>query len=233
MMNFRLSERKTGRSIPRLRADSSTVRYELDMLLSTAQRYGEACAQGDSVGMNMAVESFAVHCRGLILFLFGHVEGLAAQGQKPERFSGERDTDVFAWDYHPGWRHSCPEPSEELYHAKRRADKHVAHITTDRRGVNQPGTGVESVWQLQATADELARTFARFLGGAPEVNFDPEEWRKMKAKLAPWTEATPPALPATAKSGQLDDPSVIKLQAKTDARTVAPPPGSYPHGRTE
>jgi hypothetical protein len=233
MMKFRFGKRMVGRSISELRADSGTVRYELDMLLETAERYGQPDAKGDTVGKNMAVESFAVHCRALILFLFGHVEGLEAAGYKPEKFGGERGSDVYAWDYFPAWERDCPEPSAELYHAKMRADKHVAHITTDRRGVNQPDTGVESVWQLQATTNELARAFALFLSKAPVANFDPEEWRKMKARVAPWTPATPlPPMHVIAKSGPLDNP-MVNLQARTDARTSTVPsrPGLY--GKTE
>jgi hypothetical protein len=234
MMKFRLWKRTAGRGTAHLQADSATVRYELDMLLDAAQRYQEADAQRDAVGKNMAVESFAVHCRGLILFLFGHVEGLEAAGQNPERFSGDRDTDIFAWDYHLGWRYDCPEPSEVLYHAKKRADKHVAHLTTDRRGVNQVGTGVESVWQLQATLEELATAFARFLHSAPAGNFDPAELRKMKTRLAPWIAGLPrPAAPIIAKSGSLDCSSVVKLEGKTDARTGSPAPSYRPYAKME
>jgi hypothetical protein len=232
MMKFRLSKR-AGRSVAELRADSGTIRYELDMLILAAQQNGLADARGDVAGKNMAVESFAAHCRALILFLFGHVEGLEAAGQKPEKFNGVRDSDIFAWDYYPGWQYDCPEPSDELYHAKKRADKHVMHITTDRRGVNQTGTGVESVWQLHATVNELAGAFALFLSKAPALNFDPEELRAMKERLALWLAGTtPPTAPVIAKSGPLDDPAA---ELRASAWTAAPVTVSlfYPFGRSE
>ncbi len=233
MMKFRLMKRTAIRSIAELHAHSGTVRYELDMLFDTAQRYGEADAKSDTVGKNMAVESFAVHCRALILFLFGHVEGLEAAGYKPEKFGGERDTDVYAWDYFAGWQHDCPEPSAELYHAKKRADKHVAHITADRRGVNQPGTGIESVWQLRATMNELAGVFAQFLSRAPGTHFDPQELGKMKARVSPWAAGAPmPPVSTIARSGPLGNP-MVNLQATTDGRTspLHARPGLY--GKTE
>src|SRR6266851_5507250 len=145
MMNFRLGKR-VGRSIADLRADSGTVRYELDMLLETAKRYSDADAKHDIVGTNTAVESFALHCRALILFLFGHLEGLKAKGEDDQKFNREWDTHIFAWDYYHSWQYDCPPPSDKMYRAKKQADKHIDHITTERRGINQKGTGLRSVW---------------------------------------------------------------------------------------
>jgi hypothetical protein len=193
-----------------LQADSATVRYDLDMLLATADRYGKAEAAGDCAGQNMAVESFAIHCRALILFLFGHVEGLQAVGQSDQRFAGSRPNDVFAWDYYPGWQADCPEPAEELFHAKWRADKHVMHIVTERRGVNQAGTGRTSVWKLRDTVNEIARVMALFISKAPAGNFNAEELRMMKERQQPWSGGVlAPALPFTGTSGQLNQPGLL------------------------
>jgi hypothetical protein len=224
MTPFRLTGRTTGRSINDLRADSATVRYELEMLLDTAQRYGKALADGDRVGQNMAVESFAVHCRAMILFLFGHLEGLQAAGETDQRFAGARPNDVFAWDYFPGWQFDCSGPTDEMYHAKKRADKHVAHIVTERRGVNQPGTGVESIWDMQAAVNEIGRAMALFVSRAPAINFDADELRKMNDRLRPWLSGVPaPAVSTVAKSGPLDQPGLLAgMQAKTDARSMSP-----------
>lgn len=223
MLPFRLTTRVTGRSINDLRADSATVRYELDMLLETAQRSSKAMAERDMVGGNMAVESFAVHCRAMILFLFGHLEGLQAAGENDQRFSPAKDNDVFAWDYFPGWRIDCPAPSDEMFHAKRRADKHVAHIVTQRRGVNQPGSTVESVWNLHAAVNEIGLGMALFISRAPAVNFDAEELRLMTVRLSPWVVGvSAPTLPLAARSGPLDQPGLpAGMQAKTDARTFS------------
>jgi hypothetical protein len=230
-MIFRLNSRPV-RIPAELQADSGTVRYDLDMLVETARRYVEAEVK-DVVGRNMAVESFAIHCRAMIQFLFGHLEWIERPGKVQERFPPPRPTDVFAHDYHPGWRHDCPTPTEMLGDSKWRADKHVAHVTTDRRGVNQEGTGIESVWDIHAAVNELGAAMALFMAKAPLANFDAEELRKMKARLAP-VVATKPAAPFIAKSGPLDDPlAAVNLCAKTDARTTAPPPAFYPYGTTE
>jgi hypothetical protein len=235
-VNFRLNSRP-ARDPAELRADSGTVRYDLDMLVVTALRYVEAELRKDVVGKNMAVESFAIHCRAMIQFLFGHLEWIERPGKVQERFPPPRPSDVFAHDYAPDWRHDCPAPSETLGDSKWRADKHVAHVTTDRRGVNQAGTGVESVWDMHAAVNELGTVMALFVAKAPSASFDAEELRKMKARLAPWMSSITgpvPPVPFIAKSGPLDDPlAAVRLTAKTDARTTAPPPAFSPHGTTE
>lgn len=78
---FRLTHRP-ARSPADLQADSATVRYDLDMLVETAGWYVEAERRNDVVGMNIAVESFAIHCRAMIQFLFGHLEWLGSSVYK-------------------------------------------------------------------------------------------------------------------------------------------------------
>jgi hypothetical protein len=136
-VNSRLTNR-TVRNQAHLQADSGTVRYDLDMLVETAGRFVEAERRKDVVGVNMAVESFAIHCRAMIQFLFGHLEWIERPGTVQERFPPSRPTDVFARDYHAGWRHDCPAPSQKLGDSKWRADKHVS-----RRGLapGRPATG--------------------------------------------------------------------------------------------
>jgi hypothetical protein len=207
-MNFRLNNRPARNPVD-LQADSATVRYDLDMLVEAAHRYADAEVRKDFVGMNLAVESFAIHCRAMIQFLFGHLERIEGAGNLVVGFSAPRLTDVFAHDYYLGWRNDCPAPTAILADAKWRADKHVAHITSERRGVNQPGTGIESVWPLAAVVHEIARAMSLFLSKAPEANFDAEDLRKMKARLAQLfahTAPTAPAVPFIGKSGPLDDP---------------------------
>lgn len=236
-MKFRFQKRATDHSIDNLKADSSTIRYEFDMLVESAMRYRDADARGDSVGKNIAVESFSVHCRAIIAFLFGHLEGLEADGFEIQRFGGARVTDIFAWDYYPGWQFDCPRPSDEMYHAKRRADKHVAHVTIDRRGVNQEGTGVESAWDMHAAVNELGAAMALFLIKAPAVNFDAEELLRMKSRLTPWLEpelANESGATFIAKSGPMADiRPAVSTQAKTEGRTDRLPPAQLFGGTTD
>jgi hypothetical protein len=233
-VNFRLTKRP-ARTSADLQADSATVRYDLDMLFETAERYVRAEQHTDITGKNMAVESFAIHCRAIIHFLFGHLDYIERPGGTKENFSPPRPTDVFAYDYHPGWRYDCPAPTQKLGDSKWRADKHVAHVTTERRGVNQVGTGIESVWDMHAAVLELRAAMARFVDMAPAANFDPEQLRMMRARLAPWLAPPPrsqPTAPFIAKSGPLDNIVGLNMTAKTDARTTTPPPPNYPYGTT-
>ena len=108
---------------------------------------------------------------------------------------------MFAWDYSPGWAADCPSPSQTLLHAKQQADKHVAHITTERRGVNQPGTAQESKWNLQAIVQEIAGAMALFMSNAPASNFNPNELTKMKGRLTAFPVGGPSGLPVAAMSG--------------------------------
>jgi hypothetical protein len=207
------------------------------MLLDSAERYGEAEAKGDRVGRNIAVESFAVHCRALIVFLFGHLDKLEAQGEDDQGLGRREDNDVFAWDYYNGWEKVCPMPSEVMYHAKKRADKHVTHILTERRGINQEGTGLKSIWDMKSAVNEIVSVMALFVDKAA-ISINPEDLRKMKERLMPWRRGavTPaPAMPTAAQSGgsQTAPFSGANLQATTDARTISTSSGYSSQGKTE
>ena len=95
-----------------------------------------------------------------------------------------RETDILAYDFYPSWLSECPMPTVEMSKAKWQADKHVAHITEARRGVNQPGTGRESVWQIGVAIDEIGKTMTMFLERAPSNNFDPTELRLMLERVS-------------------------------------------------
>jgi hypothetical protein len=88
-----------------------------------------------------------------------------------------------------------------------------------------------------AAVNELGAAMALFVAKAPAANFDAEELRKMKARLAPWmmpVVARGPAAPSIAISGPLDDPAaIVNVHAKTDTRTTTLAPSFSPYGRTE
>lgn len=235
-MTPRLLSRVT-RNQADLRADSATVRYDLDMLFATVLRYVEFNENEDIIGMNMAIESFAIHCRAMIHFLFGHMDWIGRQSAVQERLPIPRPTDLLAHDYHAGWQHVCPPPTPVIGDAKWRADKHVAHLTTDRRGVNQARDGSESVWDMRAVVTELGSAMARFLGSAPPGNFDAEQLRAMESLLAAWIRVPiepRPAVVPTPDAGHLNDQMpAMNITAKTDARTTTPAPAFYFRGTTE
>jgi hypothetical protein len=96
-MEFRLADR-AARDPADLRADSGTVRYELETLLAATERYSKAEVQNDRAGMNVAVGSFAIHCRVLIVFLYGHLDEITAAGKTQGFGKKARENDVFAYD---------------------------------------------------------------------------------------------------------------------------------------
>jgi hypothetical protein len=173
-----------------LHHDSETLHYEFDMLVHLARGFS-ALDNKDRLSRNAYLESFAVHCRALIFFLFGHDPLMTANGQL-ENFSGVQDSDVMAFDFHPGWPANCPQPAPVILDSKRQADKHVAHMTTDRRTRNQPGSLTTSEWDLEAVTSAICSVFDCFLRTAPAANFDPTKLREMEALVSEWT--SPPVL---------------------------------------
>jgi hypothetical protein len=170
-----------------LQSDSKTLRYELENLVGMAQEYSPLWGKTDPIRNNAYIEAFAVHCRALIFFLYGHLDEITANG-KTERFSHNvRDNDVFAYDFHQSWGLNYPPPSEVMLDAKWQADKHVAHITTERREVNQPGSPKQSVWRLRDAASAICDVVACFLKKAPTQNFGAAELLQMNNSIAAGT----------------------------------------------
>ncbi len=149
-----------------LHSDSKTVRYELEMLIGVADGFSDPHVQADVVVRNAFVESFAVHCRALILFLFGHLDEITANANTVG-FARARSTDVLAFDFHRKWDQSYQPPTAIMVDAKVQADKHVAHITIDRRELNQTGSPKESVWDLRKITTELCHVFSNWV--CPEI----------------------------------------------------------------
>ncbi len=176
--------KRPPRSQSELQSDSKTLRYELENLVGIAQQFFPQWVDTDPIRNNAYIEAFAVHCRALIFFLYGHLEGITALG-KPERFSALRKNDVIAYDFYPSWEKNCPPPSDILVEAKWQADKHVAHITEERREVNQPGSSKQSIWKLGDAASALCTVVAHFLSKAPSENFDSDELVRMKNAISP------------------------------------------------
>jgi hypothetical protein len=229
------------RSPADLESDSKTLRYELGMLVGLAQGYSTPAIQADRIATNAYVESFAVHCRALIFFLFGHLKEITANGST-ENFSCLRKTDVLAFDFHREWQRDCPQPTEAMVKAKWQADKHVAHITTDRREVNQPGSDKESVWNLIESVTAICNTLTCFLSKAPPLNFNAIELQRIQDLITEWegliTEwdkrsvvVKTHSLPESASP--VDPVTRASVQAKTEAPTLSPHVGFNMHGKTE
>ncbi|MCC7408749.1 MAG: hypothetical protein IT442_11805 [Phycisphaeraceae bacterium] len=144
------------------------------MLLSAAR----IASSSNGELRNVAVESFAIHCRALIVFFYAH-KGKIKAGKTCEKFARLRGNDVVAIDYVVSWEERCPEPTEIIIKAKSQADKHVAHILTNRRGLNQPGSKDVSAWDVTESAGKICDVMACFLGLVPDENFDHESKKNM------------------------------------------------------
>jgi len=120
------------------------VFYEFDMFLWLAQVCGRgttlaAPSQADTARLsNVLIEAFVVHLRNVIDFLYL---------EKPKK------TDVIAADFFaPGaWERLHPLISAALESARVRANKEIAHLTTDRFTSSPPA----KAWDFTALAAEL------------------------------------------------------------------------------
>lgn len=89
------------------------VLYEITHFVRGAQAVEAACA--GLFPMNFAIEVFALHLRNLLDFFAPR---------------NARKTDAHAAIFCKGWE--APELNLYLSEARRMADKHIAHLTTDR-----------------------------------------------------------------------------------------------------
>jgi hypothetical protein len=141
-------KKRDKRTDPELQQDSKTVLYEFQTLYQIATNLHRESS-------NALIESFGIHCRALTHFLFGHDKPLSP-------------TDVLARDYfhdvQNGWEHSCPKILED---AKTRANKQIAHITTERRGLDQSPD--QKVWEIREVLHSLSEAMEQFLNVVPKT----------------------------------------------------------------
>jgi hypothetical protein len=182
-------EGRPSRSQANLQGDSRTLHYELGMLIQLARGFDTPDIQKNRIVKNAFIESFAIHCRALIFFLFGHWKERTVNGEIL-RFIYLNSNDVIAFDFHPGWVQDCPEHTKVMAEAKHQTDKHVAHITEERRELNQPGSPKESSWDLHAATTAIYSALDCFLAKAPSENFDATRLHEMKKLINGWTAPT-------------------------------------------
>ena len=225
--------KRPHRSQSDLQSDSKTLRYELENLVGISQQFSPHWAHTDTIRNNAYVEAFAVHCRALIFFLYGHLDEITANG-KTERFSSLRKNDVIAYDFDLSWEKNCPPPSDIMVEAKWQADKHVAHITEERREVNQAGSTRQSVWKVGEAASAICAVATQFLSKAPTQCFDAAELLRMNNAVSGVMSDSPPLVqPMSFPAARVAQSAASSLQAKTDARTVSPQTMFNLHGKTE
>jgi hypothetical protein len=143
-------------------ADEHVV-YEFEMFLWLARvcggetRIGAPSASDVARLNNALIESFVVHLRNVIDFIY-------PESRKP--------TDVVAEDFFaPGeWTRFRPKRSRTLTAARVRANKEIAHLTTDRFKGNPPEKG----WDFASLAAEIRLLIRLFAGNALAVRLSPK-----------------------------------------------------------
>jgi hypothetical protein len=119
---------------------------------------------GQGVLNNALLESFTVHARILLDFLY------ADRLQKD---------DVIANDFFPdpvAWNTSRPPKSDTLQNIHRRVAKEVAHLTYARQEV----TPETKPWPFLEIANEISTAFSEFLSLVPAELLGPR-WKDYKA----------------------------------------------------
>jgi hypothetical protein len=198
--------------------DSQTLAYDFKMLCGTAADLKNVDPQQEWVRHNALIESFAVRCRALLCFFFAHDLG---SGFKC------RSNDVTARDFCASW--SVPRDPLLFENAKWQADKHVAHLTTERQNVNLAG-GPQSDWNIQALLPHFVSLMEAFLVQAAG-KLDAEAEAVIRDTISTFKQlravalALAPIVPAATPSNASRAPSGYSITAKTA------PPDVDPSGR--
>ena len=199
-----------------LQEDSKTLLYEFGTLCEIARHLSTSAIPGSRVSNNAHVESFAIHSRALLCFFFGQDTESGFSCRKTDvlatRFFNESDQWAVQWSQH----------TPLVDHAKQQADKHVAHITTHRRGVNHLG-GAESIWQLGQIAQMFVRLMTAFLDTVPKGNLAPgvedKLWELIEQSQPTQTKANTPSEPAQEQNPS--HPTTVERPV-TNVRIIAP-----------
>lgn len=143
---------RTRRNDDELRAALEHLYYEIKMLQGTMALLATD-ATGDSFLTNVLIESFTIHARALMHFLYP---------------SGPiQDTDVLAEDFFDDaghWGKIRPDEPAVFGKARGRVNKEIAHLTYDRQLV----TPELKAWNFVALGKELLEIVHIFLNAVPQ-----------------------------------------------------------------
>lgn len=107
---------------------------------------------------NIKTESFVIHLRNLITFLY------------PTKSVSK--TDVYAKNFFSNpdlWESTRPPISQTLENARNRAHKEMGHITTERiSGINDP----KKSWEIKQLTDEIVPILKLFCDSADKSKLD-------------------------------------------------------------
>jgi hypothetical protein len=146
---------RNKRPLAELREASRHLHYEITMFHAAAE--GLRCGLfGNGPITNVLLESFAVHVRNLIDFLYS---------EQP------RADDVVAEDFVAEtlqWPQIRPTMSDVLLRAKRRADKEIAHLTYTRLAV----TSDAKPWPFVQIFGEITSVFKLYMENVDRERLD-------------------------------------------------------------
>ena len=150
-----------------LRRISENLHHEVQMLLGSAHGLDpDTSAEGTL--HNALVESFAIHLRNMLDFLWP---------DKPKRKSDW----VIAADFFPSpsdWEKLCPEISQLLLDSRVRAAKEIAHLTYACLAVDPE----QKDWDVRQIANEVTRVVEKFIRHVP-MQFLGPKCTELKANI--------------------------------------------------
>lgn len=142
---------RNRRTDEELKQIAGVLRYEKGMMFYTASCLASS-KQTDHSLRNALLESFVIHARNLIAFIWS---------------GSSNSDDVLAEDFFPNpqnWHSTRPEMSTLLSETKRRVNKLAAHLTYTRLSIS----GAQKVWRFIDIAKELQTVFELFVQSAPQ-----------------------------------------------------------------
>ena len=148
-----------------LREASKHLHYEIGMLTSLARGMASGIA-GESVINNAFIESFTIHARRLLYFLYA---------------GNPKSDDVIADDFFPTslkWKKARPGKTKILKKVHRRVAKEVAHLTYDRQYV----TPEMKKWPFLQIARDIEVSFNEFLRIVP-MELLGERWDNKREQI--------------------------------------------------
>jgi hypothetical protein len=131
--------------------------YEAGMLYDVTVKLLNRHHKDDPILENALLESFGIHSRNLIDFLW------LDKPMKP--------TDAIASDYFENWK--APEMSERLSKVKDRVGKEMVHLSYNRLDVSEEEKG----WQIVGIGPEITAAFGAFVAAVPSDRV-PENWHE-------------------------------------------------------
>jgi len=139
------------RSEDELRGASDHLYYEIQMLQGTMKLLATG-AIGQSLLSNALIESFTVHARALIHFLY------------PSKHP--HPTDVLAEDFFKAgeWEEKRPVEPEIFIAVRGRVNKEIAHLTYDRQLVKPELKG----WNFVTLGNSILEIMQVFIGAIPK-----------------------------------------------------------------